>query len=302
MYPIRSTLFPEMIDPCASGDVDGDETFSLTTPTQFSTFCGCSGDGTTSSHPSTSTPITAAPTSNPLAPSSPSPAPNTDATCDSGESFYISSSIWPELEGCYVHNGYVNEGELIYSIAGTADYGDPWMYAFESDYASQSIVSTLSYLVSYRSIVVRVRLFTAASHYVFNASSYHLTQTNAFISTPSCLTLSFSSLLKHKIYVGQSIGFLVQHNGVQFFDRTLRAFSRFFGVYGSSPKARRQVSSLPTATPLNQPAPIIRRTLSRGGVSVVGHYLWLRVSIYRSVKSPVPWYVQTPPNLGVPRL
>lgn len=118
-----------------------DGNFSQPTSTQFSTFCGCSSDGTTSTDP-TPTLVTAA-TSTPVAPTASSSTADVSGTFTAAETFHILSSVWPEVEGCYVQNGFLNEGQLVYSIEGTADFGNPWMFAYTPDDTKPSNVGIL---------------------------------------------------------------------------------------------------------------------------------------------------------------
>lgn len=94
----------------APGDVADDGNYVLSTSTEFSATCGCDDDDTDSS----TTPVA-------------------DGACAAGESFLVSSSARPDIEGCYADTNFEVEDEIIYTITGSADYGQMWMFAYAND-------------------------------------------------------------------------------------------------------------------------------------------------------------------------
>lgn len=59
-----------------------------------------------------------------------------------GESFTITASAAPDIEGCYLDTGYLLEEEVIYTQSGTDALGQVWVFAYAYDEAAPSKVST----------------------------------------------------------------------------------------------------------------------------------------------------------------
>ena len=92
-----------------TGDVNDDGVLNeLPTASQFSTSCGC---------------LTTTVTTTDIDPETTSTTESGSAACNDGGSFTITSTVLPDVDGCYSDTGDVSENEAVYSETGTDNLG-----------------------------------------------------------------------------------------------------------------------------------------------------------------------------------
>ena len=142
------------------GDVDGDGEPEFPTSSQFSTSCGCSTStvsttdiGTESTTTTTTTDIGTETTN--TTDIGIETTTTTDigietttesgsATCDEGESFAITSTLLPDVAGCYTDTSIEANDEVFYTETGTVGPGQNIVQAFEFEVNASDVSTELA--------------------------------------------------------------------------------------------------------------------------------------------------------------
>ena len=127
-----------------TGDVDGDGEPEFPTSSQFSTSCGCSTSTVSTTDIGTETTNTTdigIETTTTTDIGTETTTESGSATCDEGESFAITSTLLPDVAGCYTDTSIEANDEVFYTETGTVGPGQNIVQAFEFE-VNASDVST----------------------------------------------------------------------------------------------------------------------------------------------------------------